>query len=111
MTPRIASDTSASTSLLEKDPSVAAVMAQVGDSNRQIVHVEGTWGSYTPLLVAYLAERVDRPILYVRPHLEDAEKAVDDLISFGAPSVELMPAREGEEDYVDANEQLRAGRG
>lgn len=110
MTPRIASDTSASTSLLEKDPAVAAVMAQVGDSDRQIVHVEGTWGSYTPLLVAYLAERVDRPILYVRPHLEDAEKAVDDLITFGAPSVELLPAWEGEEDYADATDEIRAAR-
>ena len=57
MSPRIASETSASTLLLEKDPSVAAVVAQVGESDRQIVDVDGTWGSYTPLLVAYLAEQ------------------------------------------------------
>jgi transcription-repair coupling factor (superfamily II helicase) len=56
--------------------------------------------------------------LYIRPHIDDADKAADDLHTFGAkdvdsagsPQVEVFAAWEGEEDLADATDETRAER-
>ncbi len=83
-----------------------------------LVKVEGTWGSFAPLLAAYISTELGRPILYLRPHIDDADKAADDLNTFGAedvdsigsPQVEAFAAWEGEEDLADATDETRAER-
>jgi transcription-repair coupling factor (superfamily II helicase) len=93
---------------------------------RGAVKVEGTWGSFAPLLAAYISKELGRPILYIRPHIDDADKAADDLHTFGAeqvdsthsasseqassPQVETLPAWEGEEELADATDEIRAER-
>ncbi|MHC4118973.1 MAG: transcription-repair coupling factor [Planctomycetota bacterium] len=74
------------------------------------VKVEGTWGSYGPMLVAHISAKIGRPILYVRPHIDDADKAADDLHTFGGKRVEAFGAWEGEEDLADATDEIRAQR-
>jgi transcription-repair coupling factor (superfamily II helicase) len=75
-----------------------------------VVKVAGTWGSFARLLAAHLSKQLPRPILYVCPHIDDADNAVDDLQTFGAKDVGLLPAWEGEEDIADATDEIRAER-
>ena len=75
-----------------------------------LVNVEGTWGSFGPMLVATISEKACRPILYVRPHIDDADKAADDLLTFTGQQIEAFGAWEGEEDLADATDEIRAQR-
>ena len=75
-----------------------------------VVNVEGTWGSFGPMLVATISEKLGRPILYVRPHIDDADKAADDLQTFTGQQIEAFGAWEGEEDLADATDEIRAQR-
>ncbi|MBN1391261.1 MAG: transcription-repair coupling factor [Sedimentisphaerales bacterium] len=75
-----------------------------------VVKVAGTWGSFAPLLAAHISKELGRPILYIRPHIDDADKAVDDLHTFGAEQVEALPAWEGEEELADATDEIRSER-
>ncbi|MCX5638621.1 MAG: hypothetical protein NTX52_13170, partial [Planctomycetota bacterium] len=75
-----------------------------------VVRVEGTWGSFAPMLASYISQKIARPILYISPHIDDADKAVDDLHTFSGEKVELLPAWEGEEDIADATDEIRAER-
>ena len=74
------------------------------------VRVAGTWGSFARLLAALISDRLGRPILYVCPHIDDADNAADDLHTFGAKSIEALPAWEGEEELADATDEIRAER-
>jgi len=74
------------------------------------VKVEGTWGSFAHLLAAYISEKLNRPILYICPHIDDTDKADDDLRTFGGKMVESLGAWEGEEDLADATDEIRAER-
>ena len=83
------------------------------DSHRETrgqVRVEGTWGSFAPLLVSFISEQIKRPVLYIRPHIDDADKATDDLTTFGARDVQPLPAWEGQESIADATDEIRAER-
>jgi transcription-repair coupling factor (superfamily II helicase) len=75
-----------------------------------VVSAEGTWGSFAPLLAAYILKKLRRPVLYIRPHIDDADKATDDLSAFGAKNVTALPAWEGEEELADATDEIRAER-
>ena len=74
------------------------------------VKVEGTWGSFARLLGAYISEKTARPILYICPHIDDADKAADDLHTFGGERIDTFGAWEGEEDLADATDEIRAER-
>ena len=75
-----------------------------------VVNVEGTWGSFARLLGAYISEKTSRPILYICPHIDDADKAADDLHTFGGERIDTFGAWEGEEDLADATDEIRAER-
>jgi len=74
------------------------------------VKVEGTWGSFARLLAVYISEELRRPILYICPHIDDADRAADDLQTFGGKKVEALAAWEGEQDLVDATDEIRTER-
>jgi len=74
------------------------------------VKVEGTWGSFARLLAAYISEKLSRPILLICPHIEDADKAADDLQTFGCKEVQVLAAWEGEEELADATDETRTER-
>ena len=75
-----------------------------------VVKVEGAWGSFARLLAAYISEKLNRPILYICPHIDDADKAADDLHTFTDNRIESLGAWEGEEDFADATDEVRADR-
>ncbi|MHC4622878.1 MAG: transcription-repair coupling factor [Planctomycetota bacterium] len=96
---------------LGRDKTVSEVISRLEAARGEgVVKVEGTWGSFAHLLAAHISKEVGRPILYVCPHIDDADKAVDDLQTFGATWVEPLPAWEGEEDLADATDEIRAER-
>jgi transcription-repair coupling factor (superfamily II helicase) len=96
---------------LGRDKTVAEIISRLKIAlGRGAVKVEGTWGSFAPLLAAYISKELGRPILYIRPHIDDADKAADDLHTFGAEQVEALPVWEGEEELADATDEIRAER-
>jgi transcription-repair coupling factor (superfamily II helicase) len=97
---------------LGRDRVVHEIISRLKDArgNEGAVKVEGTWGSFAPLLAAYASKELSRPILYLRPHIDDADKAADDLHTFGAEDVNVFAAWEGEEDLADATDETRAER-
>jgi len=62
------------------------------------------------MLAEYISRELKRPILYIRPHIDDADKVADDLHSFGCQRIEAFPAWEGIEDLADATDEIRAER-
>ncbi|MFH1716771.1 MAG: transcription-repair coupling factor [Planctomycetota bacterium] len=97
---------------LGRDKTVQEIISRLENAPccGRVVRVEGTWGSFGPMLVGYISEKVGRPILYVRPHIDDADKAADDLNTFTGRRVEVFGAWEGEEDLADATDEIRAQR-
>jgi transcription-repair coupling factor (superfamily II helicase) len=96
---------------LGRDKIVQEIISRLESSaGGPLVKVEGMWGSFGPMLVAYISEKTARPILYVCPHIDDADKAADDLQTFGGKPIEALGAWEGEEDLADATDEIRAER-
>jgi transcription-repair coupling factor (superfamily II helicase) len=96
---------------LSRDKAVAEIISRLKIARSGgAVKVEGTWGSFAPLLAAYISKELGRPILYIRPHIDDADKAADDLHTFGVEQVEALPAWEGEEELADATDEIRTER-
>ncbi len=91
---------------------VAKIISRLkaAEPGKGAVKVDGTWGSYARLLAAFISEKLHRPILYVSPHIEDADKAADDLRTFGCKEIQVLAAWEGEEEIADATDETRAER-
>jgi transcription-repair coupling factor (superfamily II helicase) len=95
---------------LAADMVVSQVVARLSQAGKGLVKVEGTWGSFARLLAAHISQTLHRPVLHVCPHIDDADRAFDDLKTFGAAGVELLAAWEGEEELADATDETRAER-
>ncbi len=77
----------------------------------EVFSFEGNWGSFGRLLVSQLYEKIDRPVLYICPHIDDADNACDDLRSFGLGYAEVFSSWEGEEDiFADATDEIASER-
>jgi len=95
---------------LGRDKVVSEIISRLEAKSEGVVEVEGTWGSFARLLTVYVSDKIGRPILYVCPHIDDADKAADDLHTFGGERIEALGAWEGEEDLADATDEIRAER-
>jgi len=97
---------------LDKERVVSQVISRLTSVKgaEGVVKVEGTWGSFARLLAAFVSEKLNRPILYICPHIDDADKAADDLHTFSGRKIEQLAAWEGEEDLADATDEIRAER-
>jgi transcription-repair coupling factor (superfamily II helicase) len=69
---------------LSGDKTVLEIISRLkaAKGSDRAVKVEGTWGSFAPLLAAYISTKLKRPILYISPHIDDADNCADDLQSF-----------------------------
>ncbi|MGA2323338.1 MAG: transcription-repair coupling factor [Sedimentisphaerales bacterium] len=94
---------------LGNDKSICELSQRL-DATGGVVKVAGAWGSFARLLATHLSKQLSKPIIYVCPHIDDADNAVDDLQTFGADDVQLLPAWEGEEEIADATDEIRADR-
>ncbi|RKY06067.1 MAG: transcription-repair coupling factor [Planctomycetota bacterium] len=74
------------------------------------VKVDGTWGSFAPMLAAYLSREMKRPILYVSAHIDDADNIADDLVVFLGRTPETFPVWEGQDKFSDATDEIAAQR-
>ncbi|MHC4520368.1 MAG: hypothetical protein ACYTAS_17415, partial [Planctomycetota bacterium] len=95
---------------LARDKVVSQLISRLAGPEKRAVKIEGTWGSFARLLTAHVAKSLGRPILLVCPHIDDADRAFDDLKTFEAGRIELLPAWEGEEELADATDETRAER-
>ena len=74
------------------------------------IAVDGTWGSFARLLGSHLHTELKRPILFVSPHIDDADDAGDDLQVFSGQPTETFPIWEGQEAEADATDEIGAQR-
>lgn len=81
-----------------------------GESARGVVSVDGLWGSCAPSLAVALARRLGRPLLYVTPHLEQADEARDELEQFAGATPELFSAFETVTGEGAASDEIHAER-
>jgi transcription-repair coupling factor (superfamily II helicase) len=94
---------------LGRDKTVAQLISRL-DTPKGVVKVEGTWGSFAPMLAAHVGKTLKRPILYICPHIDDADNVGDDLNVFTAKTVETFPAWEAEPSFNDATDEIVAER-
>jgi len=95
---------------LDKTVSELISRLEAARGGEGVVKVAGTWGSFACLLAAHISRELNRPILYVCPHIDDADNAADDLLTFGGQRIDALPAWEGAEDLADATDEIRAQR-
>lgn len=86
----------------------AEIISQLKAADRA-VKIAGTWGSFAPLLALHIKEQLKKPILYISPHLDDADNVVDDLIAFGGKNIETLAGWAGEE-AIDATDEIGSAR-
>lgn len=72
-----------------RDKTIAEVISRLEavKGGEGAVKVEGMWGSFAPLLAVHISKKLGRGILYVRPHIDDAENSADDMHILGATIV------------------------
>jgi len=97
---------------LEHENTVARIISLLREACplNNVVNVEGTWGSFAPMLAACICQELGRPILYISPHIDDADNVYDDLNTFGNCRIELFSACEGQTDFADATDEIRSQR-
>jgi hypothetical protein len=62
---------------------VSEIISRLKAADNGVVKIAGTWGSFAPLLALHINKQLEKPILYISPHLDDADNVVDDLTTFG----------------------------
>jgi len=96
---------------LGPDKVVGEIISRLeSDGAAGAVQVAGTWGSYARLLASHISKKLNRPIVYIRPHIDDADNAADDLQTFSGGKIDTLAAWEGEEEIADATDEIRADR-
>ena len=97
---------------LGQDNTVNEILARLAD-HRPIegpVNVDGTWGSYAPMLAAHIWNTLKRPVLYISPHIDDADSVADDLQVFAGLQVQTFPVWESPDEAIDATDEILAQR-
>ncbi|HOK65580.1 MAG TPA: transcription-repair coupling factor [Anaerohalosphaeraceae bacterium] len=74
------------------------------------IAVEGTWGSFARLLAAYVHQELQRPVLFVSAHIDDADDAGDDLEVFSGRAAETLPVWESPQAALDAADEIGSQR-
>jgi len=95
-----------------EDKIVCEIISRLKEGRPQdgAVKVDGTWGSFAPMLAAHISKALKRPILYVNAHLDEADRTSDDLQVFRGKGVEVFPVWEGIENIADATDEIGAQR-
>jgi transcription-repair coupling factor (superfamily II helicase) len=79
---------------LNQDKAVCEIISRLRDGDKGVVKADGTWGSFAPLLATHIASRLNRPVLYISPHIDDADRICDDLQTFGKLAIQNFPVWE-----------------
>ncbi len=79
---------------LSQDKAVCEILSRLCADDKGVVKADGTWGSFAPLLATHIASTLNRPVLYISPHIDDADRISDDLQTFGKLAVQTFPVWE-----------------
>ncbi len=74
------------------------------------VILEGLWGSSAPFLASEVAGVSNRPVLYLTPHMDQADHAQEDLELFAGQVVSVLPAWEGSKPEILTGDEIAAER-
>ena len=96
---------------LDADKTIAALLERLSDDAcRDRLTVGGSWASFVHCLGCGINRHTGRPVVIISPHIEDADKAYEDIISFsGKPGINL-PAWDGGPDLSGALDEIAAAR-
>ena len=97
---------------LGEDKVVRRIVSRLKEAEPQdeAVKVDGTWGSFAPMLAAHISRALKRPILYVNAQLDEADRTSDDLQVFTGRGAEIFPVWEGIENVADATDEIGSQR-
>ncbi|MBL8878031.1 MAG: transcription-repair coupling factor [Phycisphaerales bacterium] len=93
------------------DPRITRV-AEALKAQRGVVAAEGLWGSCAPILAGAVAQQLNRPLLLLTAHADDADDSRDDIeTALGAtpelfPQLETLPGEADPDDEV-VGERMR----
>lgn len=73
------------------DPTFQALLKRLRRNSPSALSMEGLWGSSSPLVAACLARELQRPLVYITAHLDQADDARDDLEQ-GGVRAQVLPA-------------------
>jgi len=95
-----------------RDSAVCQITSRLSDlrAGEGPVNVDGSWGSFARLLAVHISSKLNKPLLYICPHIDDADNAGDDLGVFSGSMVETFPAWEAEPSAGDATDEIAAER-
>ena len=91
------------------DPQVEELTRRLATA-RGAVAAEGLWGSSAPILAALVAERLNRPLLLVAGHSDDADDYRDDIETVLGVAPDLLPQLDEMSDADDAANELAGER-
>ncbi len=74
------------------------------------VKLGGVWGSSSALVAAALARMTSRPVLFIAPHLDDADEVADDIEVLTGSPAHLLPAWEVDIGTDHANDEVAGER-
>ncbi|MHC5115884.1 MAG: CarD family transcriptional regulator [Planctomycetota bacterium] len=97
---------------MNNDKTVNKIVSHLSEHNpsQGPVGVSGTWGSFAPALAAHLWNTLKRPVLYISPHIDDADTVADDLQVFAGLPVQTFPVWESPDEVTDATDEILACR-
>ncbi|MBW8017041.1 MAG: transcription-repair coupling factor [Planctomycetes bacterium] len=97
---------------ISKDKSVCQLISRLSepDAKDGPVKVDGTWGSFAPLLAHHISSTLKRPLLYVSANIEDSDNIFDDLLVFAGKGIDIFPVWETRDKYADATDEIGAQR-
>lgn len=93
---------------ISKEKSVSQVISRLQAASPEdgAVKVDGTWGSFAPLLAGHISNTLKKPVLYISAHIDDADNVFDDLNVFADKGIEIFPVWETLDKFADATDEI-----
>src|SRR5690554_1324824 len=70
----------------------------------------GSWASFANCFASYIFEKLSRDVVIICPHIDDADKSGEDLVSFSGKQPLTIPAWEAAPDLAAATDEIAAAR-
>lgn len=92
---------------LDSEKTILSLTERLADCEPgQVVGLQGSWGAFPSLMVSHLAKKLKRNILFLHPHIDDADNCFDELKTFGVKNFENFPAWQSDPQYLDASDEV-----
>lgn len=97
---------------ISRDKSVCQVISRLSEASPKDgpVKVDGTWGSFAPLLAHHISQTLKRPLLYITANIDEADNIFDDLLVFAGKGIDIFPVWETQDKFADATDEIGAQR-